>query len=117
MALLLLTMLQQNAAAAAEPDKNEHQSKNARKVLILLGSLGINDPDIKNLISKADGRIKGGYLTLAEERVAGGTLKLHYQTGTNIGIKRMEIQFTPDNSDWRAFARTDRVMIEYKYKF
>lgn len=114
-ALLLLAMMQSPVAAAENTP--ERQSKNARKILVFLGSIGINDPDVKKFISRADSHIKNGYLTLSEERMAGGTLTLHYQLSNGIGVKNVELKFAPDNSNWQATARKDQVMVRYQYKF
>lgn len=114
-ALLLLTILENPAAAADTP---EHQSKNARKVLAVLGAIGINNPEIKELVEKVDANIdQEGYYTLAQKKVPGGTLTLHYQLGNGINTKQIELQFAPDDSNWRATARTNQVMINYSYKF
>lgn len=104
-------------AAAAESENGDFQSKKARKIIEYLNTLGINDPHIKFLIEQADARTKDGYLTLSEEKIPGGNLKLRFEYGNGLGIKRMELQFTPNDSNWQAIARTDRVMVNYNYKF
>jgi len=112
--LLLATVV--TPAYAADP--TEHQSKNARKVFAVLGSLGINDPQIKSFISDIDKHVKDGYLHLAEERIAGGKLVLHYEIkGAKVTSKQIELRFTPDDSNWVATARPNEVMVRYSYKF
>ncbi len=122
-ALLLLATLG-NPAAAAEPP--EHESKNARKLLAALSSMGINDPDITNLASTIDEHIDEGYLNLAERDVPGGKLALRYRlssssvpgdTSSRGGIKRVELHYAPDNSRWEASAAPDLLMVKYNYKF
>ncbi len=113
-AVLLLTGLTGAAEAADNP---EHNSKNARKALIVLGAIGADTKEIRNFVENIDSRIENGYLTLAEEKIAGGTIKLHYELGSGVKLKRIELRFTPDDSNWVATARPDRVMINYTYKF
>jgi len=117
--LVVVTLLLATVATPAyAADPAEPQSKNARKVLAVLGTIGINDPQVKSFISGIDKHIKNGYLQLAEERVAGGTLVLHYDiNGTKITSKQIELRFTPDDSNWVATARPNEVMVRYSYKF
>ncbi len=104
-----------NQAQAAEPP--EHQSKNARKILTVLGSVGIEDTTIKSLVKDMDTRIKNGYLTLTEEKLPGGKITLHYELAGGLRAKQLELRYTPDNSNWRATARPDGVMVNYSYNF
>jgi hypothetical protein len=113
-ALLLLAPLGNQAFAAVPP---EHQSKGARKVLTLLGSVGIEDAKIKSLVKDMDTRVKDGYLMLGEERVPGGAFKLHYELAGGLRARQLELRFTPDDSNWRATARTDGVMVSYTHRF
>jgi hypothetical protein len=113
-ALLLLATVGKPAAAAETP---EHDSKNARKVMAVLGSVGINDPRVASFITGIDKHIKDGYLTLDERRIAGGTLVLHYELSSSVSSRQLELRFTPDNSNWVATARPNEVMVRYHYKF
>jgi len=113
-ALLLLSMVGNQAQAAETP---EHQSKNARKILHVLGTIGINDPQVKSFISGIDKNVKDGYLQLHEEKIAGGTLTLHYELKPGVTSKQIELKFVPDNSNWVATARPKEVMVRYNYKF
>jgi hypothetical protein len=113
-ALLLSATVGNPAAAAEDP---EHQSKNARKVLAVLGTIGINDPEVKSFISGIDKHVKDGYLMLDERHIAGGTLVLHYELKPSATARQLELKFTPDNSNWVATARPNEVMVRYSYKF
>ena len=106
-ALLLLAMGANTATAA---DTHEHKSKNARKVLAALSSVGLDNSQIKAFIENIDANTHDGYYTLAERRVPGGKVTLHYELGNGVNSKQVELQFAPDNSNWRAIARPDRVM-------
>jgi hypothetical protein len=113
-ALLLLASLGRPVQAADDP---EHESKNARKILAMLGSFGINDPSVQSFISGIDSHIKDGYLTLDEHRIASGTLTLHYQLSKSVTSRQLELKFALDDSHWQATARPNAVMFSYQYKF
>lgn len=121
-ALLLLNLLGNPAAAAETP---EHQSKHARQLLAALSAAGINHPDIKEFVSNVDSHIDDGYLTFAERDVPGGKLKVRYQLnpsyilGTQSGAmsKRVELNYAPDNSNWEATVGVDRALVTYRVKF
>ncbi|MGE0755106.1 MAG: hypothetical protein AB7L92_08115 [Alphaproteobacteria bacterium] len=113
-AALLLASQPEGAIAADKPDK---RSENARKVTILLGALGVNSNDAKSLVQNIDSRIEDNTLNIAKDRVGPGTLKLHYRLGEGVSLKNVELQYAPDNSNWKAVARPDSVMVQYKYNF
>jgi hypothetical protein len=114
-AALLLTG-QANVAVAAEEDKPQH-SKNAVKVLATLDMLGINNKEIRDMLTAVDSRIEKGYLNLAEEQVMGGRLLLHYKLSGKQGIKQLELMYTPKDSNAEVRASTRGVMFNYKLKF
>lgn len=114
-AALLLTG-QANVAVAAEEDKPQH-SKNAVKVLATLDMLGINNKEIRDMLTAVDSRIEKGYLNLAEEQVMGGRLLLHYKLSGKQGIKQLELMYTPKDSNTEVRASTRGVMFNYKLKF
>src|SRR5690349_17488538 len=74
-AALLLTGLTGIATAA---ENSEHRSKNAQKVLAVLNSLGMTDPDVKNFVAEVDSKVDDGYLNFTRNEVAGGELTLRY---------------------------------------
>lgn len=120
-ALLLLTAM---TGVAAADDKiqtgnplAEPQTKKVRKIYVILNSIGVNSPEVKQFIESVDARVDNGYLMLREERVANGTLTLHYELSGGLRAKQIELRFTPDDSNWQATARPDAVMVNYKLKF
>jgi hypothetical protein len=113
-----------NVAVAAE--NPEHFSKDAgvslkqkraEKVLLMMKSLGISDPDITAFIREIDGRSKNGHLLLSEEKIAGGTLSLRYALEPKISAKQIELLYAPENSNTEYSVRTNSVMMNYKLKF
>jgi hypothetical protein len=114
-AALLLTG-QANVAVAAEEEKPQH-SKNAVKVLATLDMLGINNKEIRDMLTAVDSRIEKGYLNIAEEKVMGGRLLLHYKLSGKQGIKQLELMYAPEDSNAEVRASTRGVMFNYKLKF
>jgi hypothetical protein len=112
----LLLVVTPNMAVAAE-DEPGQKSKSARKALIILGHIGADSKEVRNLVEKIDSRIEGDYFTIGKERVENGTIRLHYRLGEGVSLKNVELQYAPDNSNWNATARPDSVMINYSYKF
>jgi hypothetical protein len=110
---------QDSPAIIVDPTRAPHaqHTKKTRKVEILLGQLGLNSKEVMKLVSEVDARVDKGYLRLAEERVPGGTLTLHYDLSGGVRAKQIELKFQPDDSNWQATARPNAVMVEYKYKF
>ncbi len=93
------------------------QTKKVRKVEVILNSLGINSAEVRQFIDAVDERVEGGYLNLAEDRIAGGRIVLHFQLGGGVTAKQLELKYTPDNSNWEATARTNAVMVNYRLQF
>jgi hypothetical protein len=113
-AALLLTSFSQVAIAA---EKTEHQSNNAHRVIIVLDSMGVNNPTIRDFIGHIDDHIQDGYLTLSEQKVMNGKLMLHYQLNGKIGSKQLEMKFTPDNSHMEYTATSHQIMATYTIHF
>lgn len=126
MAALLLTNLGGIAAAAEE---TEHRSKSAQKVIVLLGSMGINSKEVRDFVTKVDAEVdvRNGYLNLAQREMPGGaTLALRYRLGNKHykdprSSKRLELALTPPEdstfSNFEIKARTDSISVNYRYKF
>lgn len=110
----LLLALPQVAQAAEKPDR---RSDNARKVMVLLGAIGVDSNDAKSFVNDMNSRIEDNTLNIAKDRVGEGTLKLHYRLGQGLRLKNVELQYAPDDSNWKAVARPDSVMLNYQYKF
>lgn len=100
-------------AAAELPGK---QSENARKALILLGNIGLDSKEMRELVQRIEDRPDRRYLPLAEEKVVGGKLTLHYEL-SGVRGKNLELRYSLDNSNWMATARTSGVMVSYRLKF
>ncbi len=113
-AALLLTGSVRVAVAAEEP---EHQSKNARKIVVMLASMGISHPDVVGLVQTVDNHMDKGGLRIAEERFGDNTAILRYRPQNGLGLKNMELKFTPDNSNFEITAHTNSVRINYGFKF
>lgn len=113
-AALLLTGTAKAATAADEP---EHVSDDARQVLVLLGHMGIESSELKEFAEYVDQKVYNKRFHIAEERMMDGTLQLNYRLSGGVGIKQMELRFTPDDSRIEATASTDRVMVRYKIEF
>src|SRR4051812_25037104 len=114
-AALLLTGLVRVAAAAEST--SEHQSKNAQRVLFVLKSVGVNNPDVHSFVQEADRHIDHGYYNLAEERMLGGKVQLRYKLGLP-SPRRMELSYTPSEvSHMRVTASTRGVMVTYHLDF
>ncbi|MDX1975733.1 MAG: hypothetical protein SFT92_08700 [Rickettsiales bacterium] len=142
-AVLLLTCLGQVAVAAAaerddvflntpvakralyEPPKTakKMKSEKTQKALIVLGAIGINSTDALDFIQMIDDNIEDGYFWIAERPLGGGSLMLRYQLDKKSDIysykdkRQIELRYVPENSNFQAYARPDRVVIEYKLKF
>ncbi|MEQ1789863.1 MAG: hypothetical protein ABL857_05405, partial [Rickettsiales bacterium] len=87
------------------------------KILFMIESLGISDPDISAFVYEIDNRTKDGYFMLHQKRVAGGTLSLRYALEPKISTRKVELLYAPDNSHTEYSVRTNSVMINYKLKF
>lgn len=119
-AALLLTMQPVTAVAAEKPGLEPEKalkSDKARQVVVLLGALGVNSTDAKALIADIDSRVDGGKLNITNDRIGSGTLKFHYLLGNGLDADNFELEYTPDNSNWRGVAHRDSVMVQYQYKF
>ena len=105
-----------NAAAADDP---EHKSKSARKLLATLNSIGINNQDVKNLVTQADSSIDDNYLYLTERKVGSGQLALRMELSTSEDPnkvhsgKRLQLHYQPKNSHLEITAHTNSVMFNY----
>lgn len=117
-AALLLGNLESIAAAADVP---EHQSKNARKVIATLNSIGINSKDVRNLIEAADARVDRNYLYLNEQEGMGGKIALRYRLNSNntaksLGMNRkLELHYAPKDSHLEVNVHTNGIMASYHW--
>ena len=126
-AALLLAQPANVAVAAEFPEQDhaydltdagdKHTSKKARKVLVLLRAIGVNDPDVMEFVQGVDARSQDGYLTLHEEKLESGSLKLGYAMEGKVGIKQMELRYEPEDSHMTYSARPTGVLAQYKVKF
>ncbi len=123
-AFLLFQPIGATVAMAAEYP--EHLSKNvdatlkqkkAEKILLMLKAIGISDPDIREFAYKVEERTKDGYLMLHQEEVIGGKLSFRYKLKPNVSVRQLELQYVPDDSNFEYTARTNSVMMNYKFNF
>ena len=127
-ALLLVKPIEISVAAAAENPEHFTQHANANlkqkkadKILAILRTLGISDPEVTSLVNEINTRSKDGYFMLREERIetgiTSGTLTVRYATKAKIGTKQLELLYAPDNSNTEYSVRTNAVMVNYKLNF
>ncbi|MEK6745649.1 MAG: hypothetical protein AABY33_01270 [Pseudomonadota bacterium] len=123
-AALLLVMIENHVAVAAE--NLEHKSKYANanlkqkkvdKILEMLRSIGISDPEITKLANEIGNRRGDGYFLLHEEQITGGNLSLRYVTEGKIGIKQLELHYAPENSNMQYSVRKNAAMMNYRLNF
>lgn len=112
-ALLLMGM----STTAEAADQQSERSENARKAMILLGAIGVNSNDAKALVEDLDARIEDQSVNFAKERIGSGTLKFHYKLGNGVSKDNLELQYAPDDSNWKATASPEAAMVHYKYTF
>lgn len=98
-------------------DEPYSSSKKVKEVTKILNSLGLNDPSVMALVKEVDTHVKGGYLSLYERQVEGGTLKLHYELRHGVGKDQIELKFSPDDSHMAYTARPNAVMAHYQLRF
>ena len=113
MAALLLITFPSGAAAA---DNSGHSPKNAQQVIAVLNTIGINKPEVQQFINDTDSQINNGYLNLSEQQTWGGKLSLHYQLD-GVGVRQLELQYRPTDSNFGVTARSDSLMIGYRFSF
>lgn len=127
-ALLLIQPTKISVAAAADIPEQSHKyadaplkQKKVEKLLAMLRTLGISDPEITSLANEIDERHKDGYFMLRQERIetpmSNGNLTLRYATEGKIGIKELELNYTPDNSHTEYSLRSNAAMVTYKLHF
>ncbi len=123
-ALLLVQPVKVNVAVAAENPEhfNKHadaslKQKKSEKLLMMMKSIGISDPNLTALVNIVDANTKNGYLTLHQEEIAGGTLSFSYKLEPKIGMKQLELLYVPKDSHVEYRARTNSVSVNYKLKF
>ena len=127
-ALLLVKPIEISVAAAAEKPEHftqhanaNHKQKKADKIIAMLKTLGISDPEVTSLVNEINTRSKDGYFMLREERIStgitSGTLTVRYATKAKIGTKQLELLYAPDNSNTQYSVRTNAVMVNYKLNF
>ena len=106
---------------AAADDLPEHQSKNARKVLATLDSIGVNSQYVQNLVSEADGRVERNYFYFNEQEGMGGKIALRYRLGADNAAtpanngKKLELHYAPKDSHMEINARTNGISIGYHF--
>lgn len=119
-ALLLLATLGNPAAAAESP---EHPSKNARKILIVLDSVGVTHPDIKALATHVSSRIDDGYLHIAAQNIENNKFSVRYalsdspfsHTFPKSSLRRLELHFTPDDDKrWHTTVSPQGAMVRFR---
>lgn len=125
-AALLLIMIENHVAVAAEIPEHTTQYANASlkqkkvdKLLEMLRSIGISDPGITRLANEIDDSHRDGYFLLHEEQVENGNLSLRYTTenGGGVGIKHFDLHYSPENSHTEYSVRSNSVMVNYKLNF
>lgn len=91
-------------------------SRKADKIMIMLDYAGLADPQVAKFVQAVDARVDNGYLKIAEDHIAGGTLQLRYDID-GISADRLQLHYRPDNSRVEYIARPDGVMVHYQLKF
>ncbi len=123
-AALLLVMIENHVAVAAE--NLEHKSKYANanlkqkkvdKILEMLRSIGISDPEITKLANEIGNRRGDGYFLLHEERIESGNISLRFATEGKIGIKQLELHYAHENSNMQYSIRKNAAMMNYRLNF
>lgn len=119
-AALLLTAPAGHAAAATSPE--QPLSKRAAKTLAVLNSLGVNDPQITQLVIEADRRHREDGYHLYEEKVPGGKVVLRYQGQSyfyqkNTLSNRIGLVYQFNDIPLECAGNTRSVMINYRLKF
>lgn len=110
---LLLCTNAQNANA----EEVQELSKNSKKIIIIMNSVGLNNKDLHQLVHYVDSRVDDGYFNITEEQVVGGKISLQYELGTKIGTEQFQLKYAPENSNFEYTARTNAVMVNYNLKF
>lgn len=114
------------AALETEAAAPRPKSKNAEKVLVLLGNIGINNRDVHNLVDTVDSRVDKGYLRFSEQQITEqGKLTFRYRLKGSVdpvwsqtnkqGIRRLELNYSPgEDSRWQATATRKYVVVNYR---
>ena len=115
------------AAAAEDPEHLDKyagaplKQKKVEKLLAMLRTLGISDPQITSFANEINDRHKNGYFMLRQERIetpmSEGNLTLRYATDRGVGIRQLELNYTPDDSHTEYSVRTNAAMVTYKLHF
>lgn len=126
-ALLLNLPITTGVAAAADnighsPEKQEDakiflKQKKAEKIIVMLNSMGIDNPEIIEFVNTVNNRTKDGYLMLHQENITEGTVSLRYKLKPAIGIKQLELQYKPQDSNMEYRLHSNSVMVNYKFSF
>ncbi|MEZ5691540.1 MAG: hypothetical protein R3D71_07740 [Rickettsiales bacterium] len=123
-ALLLDLLIWSDVAIAA--DKNRHSSENVKvelkrkkmeKLLIMMNTVGVDNPKIISFIQIVNKHTKDGYLTLHKREMYDGTLSLRYKLSPKINSKQIELRYVPDDSNFEYSAKTNSLMVNYKFRF
>jgi hypothetical protein len=125
-----LLLIQPTIKVATAADNSKHfdkyadaprKQKKVDKILAMLRSLGISDPEITAFAHEINDRRKDGYFMLRQERIetplSEGNLTFRYVSDGKIGIKRLELNYTPDDSHTEYSLRTNAAMVTYKLRF
>ncbi len=112
---------------AEAPAPKKRHSKNALRVIATLASVGIRNPEVRNLISTVDSRIDNGYFRFTEQQLPmnGGKVTLRYRLSGSVdpilsstnkhGVRRLELSYKPsENSRWEAVATRKYVVVNYR---
>ncbi len=125
--LIQLTIILCVAAAAENPEHLDKyanapiKQKKVEKLLAMLRSIGISDPQITSFANEINERHKDGYFMLREERIetpmSEGNLTLRYATDRGVGIRQLELNYSPDDSHTEYSIRSNSAMVTYKLHF
>jgi hypothetical protein len=121
------TVREISAEPIAVVETPRRQSSNARKLLTLLGTIGVDTRDVRNLVSTVDSRIDKGYLKFSEHQLpgSGGKVMFRYRLNGTVdpvlsasnkhGVRRLELSYKPsENSRWEAVATRKYVVVTYR---
>jgi hypothetical protein len=92
-------------------------SLKAQKVVQALEHLDIQSKTITEVVDYVDASVKKGYVALAQDEVAGGTLKMGYDLGSGFHPGDVQLRYTPEDSNTSYTASRTGVLASYQLHF
>jgi hypothetical protein len=101
---------------SSEAEARELSAK-AQKVVQALEHLDIQSQTITEVVDYVDASVKKGYVALAQDEVAGGTLKMGYDLGAGFHPGDLQLRYTPEGSNTSYTASRIGVLASYQLRF